>query len=589
MSEEKKFWQRERPMTAILAAAVAASVVSLRLFSSEQKVWFVNALDVPVTLEVDGVPFVLARSSRVDRSLSQGGHWIRAKAAGGEVLEEGPINLPGRVDAVVYNVLGAAPLYKVNVVYSTRPSYQPSSGETPVFLGGERLFIEDDVDFLFTEPPARISMKSNQGDVYQKRVDQVPGGWSLTANYLDGTKERGKLLDLLLGLVRVQPEDRASLQFASSVLEQTRGPRAVTGMLEELSRSHPASWDIQIAYQYRLRIEDRLDEGRARYRKQAEAEPGSALAAALMVRIEPREAARAAYESLLARHPDDLHLLLEAARFAYLTGDLATSVELFAKAAGKGPEYDRFLDEHVRSLVALKRTPEAVSLAAAAASRAEKNDRWPALGYARVASLPDAGPLPRPVRHFVQQIISQVGSERSGYEPWLISLLGDPVSKEMIEKAKDDPMRAAAKIHIAAMRDPAEAWKLCEGAQAGVLRLVHPPLLTLLSLEFRRAGDAELGEALLEIGWEVGVPAAALDDYVRSGKEHPELWRLDAESRAALDFVRARTLESQGQQAEALYEAALGRDLLRGPVYRAIEGWPRLGAPKKAAGKGKGT
>src|SRR5262249_1505067 len=96
----------------------------------------------------------------------------------------------------------------------------------------------------------------------------------------------------------------------------------------------------------------------------------------------------------------------------------------------------------------------------------------------------------------------------------------------------------------------------------------------LLASEFERAGDERISSALFAAVEEIPLPVSALKDYVLEGREHPEMWRLDADVRAILDFVRARPLPGEGAPAGSGYAAARTRDPLPSLAARAETAWP---------------
>ena len=96
-----------------------------------------------------------------------------------------------------------------------------------------------------------------------------------------------------------------------------------------------------------------------------------------------------------------------------------------------------------------------------------------------------------------------------------------------------------------------------------------------MAAEFARGGSDEAAAALVEVNRGFRLPLAAISAFVLDGIEHPRLWRIGPEERAALEFVRARHLMTQGRSGDALIKSALRRDLLHGLVTTAIKAWPK--------------
>lgn len=99
-----------------------------------------------------------------------------------------------------------------------------------------------------------------------------------------------------------------------------------------------------------------------------------------------------------------------------------------------------------------------------------------------------------------------------------------------------------------------------------------------------RIGDAAAAERVRRQSMDARIERAQLLAFILDGVRDPELVRLDDESLAALEIVRARVLLESGDTrgAQAMVETAKKRDVLRGPPTRVLEAWP-------APGKGDGT
>jgi hypothetical protein len=165
-----------------------------------------------------------------------------------------------------------------------------------------------------------------------------------------------------------------------------------------------------------------------------------------------------------------------------------------------------------------------------------------------------------------------------------MALAGEPLSPTDLVGMTDADLKQAIEIHLAALLDPAQAWDLCSKAPPGVLRLMSPGAAVLLASEFERAGDPELAARLLERDVGLWIPNDAVFEYVRTGKKHPDFWRVDPELRAALAFVRARHLASRGEPASELLAEVARLDHLQMVVTRAQGSWPPV-VPPPAPGK----
>ena len=140
-------------------------------------------------------------------------------------------------------------------------------------------------------------------------------------------------------------------------------------------------------------------------------------------------------------------------------------------------------------------------------------------------------------------------------------------------------MSWAAELQLAAQRDPAQAWHIAAKVRPNALERLAAPVALLLAAEFLRIGDVHTADRLFSTLDEIAMPTDALKAYVITGTEHPEIWRLPADVRAVLDFVRARKLAGEGTPNPALYSVATTREAYLGLVRRALKSWP---APEPA-------
>ena len=101
-----------------------------------------------------------------------------------------------------------------------------------------------------------------------------------------------------------------------------------------------------------------------------------------------------------------------------------------------------------------------------------------------------------------------------------------------------------------------------------------PTVLGLvLGAELARRGELNDAARVLEANRGLRLPVRVAIDYLLRGTVHPLMFRLDLESRAGLDFVRARRLEQLGEDSHLLYAAVRKADLLHGWVDRLIGAW----------------
>jgi hypothetical protein len=559
---------------AVPALVLPIAAIALARGSS-RPLWLADGLPGPVTVEIDGVRSDLRPEERTTVKVRGPVHRARVLSPSGAVLDEGTFTVPPG-DFVAYNPLGAAPLLSLVVHYASGPAQEP----TLTFLGGRPIAVERHVDHVFEDPPQ--SIRAPQGSTMTRTVVmQLQGGYRATMGYLLHHGDALELATVGRAAARAAPEDRDALATAVRAVEIAQGFDAAIGFAREALERRPDDYDVHREYQRVMRRADRLDALRAEYRARRDRDPDGVLSALLLARVDPPAEARSRFDEILRAHPDEARAAFAAAWLARRAGDHARAEALLSQFR-EHPLYSAYVHDHALSLVALGRTPDAVAAVAHALDKEKEHQLFLAVLYHQLARRPDAGALPAPPFSYVDKLAAEHG------EPLLVplaqSLLGETRGDVKVDKPKDKDTALAIEIQIAAGADPSSAWKLCAEASLAALEQVAPHVIVLLAAEFARAGDPDLAERMLFGRPDIVVPAAAIVAYVRSGTEHPDLWRLEEEERAALSLVRARALEASGQSGAPFYEAAEKGDLLQGIVTRARQSWPPLAPP---APKGK--
>src|SRR5262249_53108797 len=369
------------------------------------------------------------------------------------------------------------------------------------------------------------------------------------------------------------------VEGAASLLVRLRGPDAAIAYLEAALERRPDAFELHREYQHFLRLAGRFDDARVRYREYRDLHPDSPLRPVLLAPVEARDAAVPLSGAALARPPEDPRARRGLARALLDTGHAAESASRFAEIEKSDPEYKYYVDDHVRALLLLGRKQEALQAAAHACDKFPTEWRLAVL-YAQLASVPVLAV--KPPSTYVDRLAKRNGDPSFGL--WMRSVADLPVDEQERRKLPDGPVRSAISIPVAAGRAPAVAWLLCAKARPGTFARLAAPVALLLASEFERAGDEPLSTALFAAVQEIPFPVSVFKDYVQDGREHPETWRLDADARAVLDFVRARKLQGEGAAAAPVYAAARTRDPLPSLAARAEAAWPppRLTRPLAA-------
>ncbi len=540
-----------------LGAALAAVGIGVGVFdhAAHSDVHFVNALDVPVKIHAGKLDLRLAANSKETRRLSKGQYQLKVTTDDGRLLEEEKVAIPGATDLVVYNVLGAAPLYREPITYYAAGHEKEDKNE-PIFDAGKRLIVEDHIDYVFSEPPKEISMSEGQNSVRRWRFDQAQGGWKLSAGYFLAQKKPADAVRLAEAVAQARPDDEATLETVATVVEQAQGNEALVALSERLAQKFPDAVESQRLYQSMMMMVGRREEVLKKYRDRAAAQPESATAGYLAARLDLPADALPRYDELAKKYPNDARIrrglawvLLQLRRFP----EAVTHFEALAKLPHRVNSDE--LEGHAQALLAVKRAGDAARMVADHA----KDSASAKILSARVATRAGTqAPFPP------DPVIEDKGQGRTWYE----AELGPAGAFEKLAPL-DGPDQAGLAVVAAARKSGAAALTAIEAATPDSIAFVPRSLALLVAAQALKKGGPKGKERATHILDQLSPPARPAErDAVLDGKDSAEASDLDLDTQSALELARA--WRSSGAEAKKLSDQARSDDLLHGAVTAAL-------------------
>ncbi|MEJ7734296.1 MAG: hypothetical protein WKG00_34515 [Polyangiaceae bacterium] len=529
-------------------------------------VHFVNALSGPLHIDVDGSTLEVGAGSRTERRLDVGLHQVRVRA-GDKVIEESVVYVPRFHDALIYDPLGLKIIVERRVRYTTALSPTDNDDDTKVHVG-RRWVVVREADYVFRDPPQQISTKQSGGSIVKVWIDApADATWRETLSYLMSSGAQGSAATVLQRWLAAPPEwiDPEAPRWAPRILAATDGPAGNLDQARQARAQAPETREAHVAYQEAMLLLGARQALLAEYRERTARSADSVVEMMARMRVEPIAESERLLAEARARFPDDPTLRLIAANDAYDRGDPPEALRLYASvpiasmdpawapsraaalaATGKASEALQMVDE------VLARTPTALALL---------------LTRAQLAALPG-----------VPAVDPRMPDEPT-VAAYLRSLLGGPRPAKI-----ENTLDATTTLQVAILEGPSAGRAAAASTSAIGLAQLHRPLAVLLSAEMERIGDAAAAERVRRQSMDARIERAQLLAFILDGVRDPELVRLDDESLAALEIVRARVLLESGDTrgAQAMVETAKKRDVLRGPPTRVLEAWP-------APGKGDGT
>jgi hypothetical protein len=557
-------WQRAvaAGLLVLLAVAVAQAFEGYR----HNTLYVVNGLSRPVTAELAGLPkaTILPGEHAAFRSLV--GKHVLTIRDGDRIVESATVDVERGSDALLWNVVGAAPIFLAHETYTTAGSSDADEKEPELFCG-ETLIARKKVDYVLTTPPKTISMPKDSRAVVKTVLGVVPGGADACIHYLlsHGDLAKGARLALEVARATQAPvkELGDSLPMAMDVL-----PLAVTEPFAKEVLAREDSLEAHRLYQGVLLRSHQRDRAIREYDARLAAKPG-ADAEYLALRVRTNDEEHKTIDAVVARYPD--HAFLRRAQMFVHYGHFempqtVVACEALAKldrelwletvaycvdafvAVGRGSDALAFLRELIPDSSLPESTKHEVEL----------------LAYRVGHRIGVDAPLPGPAK----------GEDDDGFgAAYARAETGLPLAPESIGKLKSETVREALRIVTDARTDPDAALRRVAKAAPEALRRVPSVVTALLFAEATRRDDMrDVAERLTTngLGDAVWTPMAR---FVRTGEKSDELDDLSLELRAAVELARSRMAGLSANEKAALFAQAKASDVLQGPVSVAIAGW----------------
>ena len=175
-----------RPTRALVAWSAAVAVLLgvawwIVTAGRERQGTVLNPLEEPVTARFGSLEVEVGAGGRAAARVPTGGLDVEVRGKDGRLVDRHVLHLPasGKGQAV-YSVLGAAPLYRANVIYAASRE-RAGSGADDAMSGfsallGERLR-EVQADYVLRPPPSQIEVSQSSRRTVKTQIDVLPGGW----------------------------------------------------------------------------------------------------------------------------------------------------------------------------------------------------------------------------------------------------------------------------------------------------------------------------------------------------------------------------------------------------------------------------
>lgn len=559
-------WLYGRSLALLLVLLVGSGAVNGFIKSRTQEVVVVNGLDVAVNVDLGGTQRTIAPMGHDIITVKTGD--VQGKAiAKGVVVDTLHENVASSSRMTMWNIAGAAPLFKEQVTYfSHKPATEEAQSEPAVFCG--QRFVElPRIDDVFTAPPQTVSMSKNTERVYRTHLDLArPGdkpGYMTCMYYLaqhDGMKNAVPFLE---AEAELKGWDRDATGLAMFAASQASDAAAIQ-VAQRALRLHPD--DIVLHRRYQM-ARDNAGQSRAtlkEYADKAKQQPDSAAAQYLYASLLRGSAGVDALAKLAARFGTEPHILRSLTWRRMVHGDYTGTIEGWNRLRALAPgEAADIADAQVRALVAKQRANEAVGLLASLLKSPQDDSRGEHLAeYLMVVSLA-GGDARRQM-----DAVDKKDTTDAAFDPIRVRAGLEPVAA-----AAQQPL--LVQVMLALRSDPARAVRLARGMTQGDVMALGPEQWGLLFGEAVRTNDTAVVAKLAHFGRSVDSnDRSTLTRFVQGDAVSLADADLEPGMRAAAMLVRSRNAALPAAERAQLRTLAAQTDLLHSVVTQALAKWP---------------
>ncbi len=558
--------RKDLAVLAVLVLVVCGVVTGVLFRPRRVAIHVVNGLDTPAVVSLGGRDELVMPQTHVKLVVRPGLVNVTAKVRDRNV-ESFVLHADPHAGAVVYNILGAAPVLLVDVVYSASRSAKPDVR----VLAGDRVFTTPSLDFAFSRPPQTVSTKS-RADVHKHGLllggMENKGNWTMTVGHLLGEGRSDDAHRIVGRVMATEADPTVAASYASRTAARAHGDGGglplLAGVLE-----HGTKEGREVAASGLTWEGCRLGLCPRATRLVAQADLDDASRALAELRTLGGDAFEARLAALERSQPTAFEVQRSVARHAAARGDWTTCLAIYEKLGAALPAY-RVPDKALCAFGAGREDDARAMLEKVATGGGEF--AWGAGMMLARLDRARGKPLPEKAADRVAGKLEVAGVRTLAALEAASLAKGSGVGHDGLDKDSLAYMKPAVDAARAATTGADAAMAAFDRLGPDVGHLPEP-LLVVVAGEAVRVGDFALASRLLEAAKGFGLPTDEVIAWILDGTPPAHGHRLDAEERAALDLARARRLASLGKDVVSDYASIRRRDVLKGWVSRLLADW----------------
>jgi hypothetical protein len=473
----------------------------------KRSLFFTNGLDIPVDVQVDDrwirVP---PDSIVVDENTRRGTHHVRALTQQGVVIGDQEIEIGWFSQFTMYNIMGVAPVYRDNIIYSTKSQTLPQGprpSEEIEYLIVNPWIVREKVFYPFKEPDKRWYIEKGTS-VSFRHVGMANGGWQTTLRILERTNRSEQAEQLFEKIAQLEPDEPSVAIYISKHYfepekrkrgEQLLGP-IVQGSVNRVE-AHQHWQDLRIAMGKRDLI-------REHYQQLYLNDPQNGNLAYYYLRTRTGKERKVEWNKIVSKFPDNHYVQSFYLSALMLEGEFEKCETLAAKEASvDSPRQSMAEVAYVKSLMGQHKEQVAIQeLATWMDGHPSKIDFELAILYAQISRL-SAGELPRPSDYYWKSLNIREESKSLQSLPYAVfavrSLHPDytfPSHHDNEKNEFEDHVWKQLKLKYFARFDLDGSLSLLKKATESELKLANPEIIAALCAELVNRGQPDVAHSV---------------------------------------------------------------------------------------------
>ena len=543
----------------------------------EHDLLVLNGFPAPAQLNLAGKQVSVPANGMATFRFKTGPMNGSASLAGAGVVDQFNQNLRFGTQTSIWNIAGAAPLLKADVIYYRQVGNQPEPEPKPTIYCGQRFIEFDKVDYMLTDPPQKLSMGKHDTRrvvshvrLYHDPKDAKRSGADICGSHLFGSDEEKNIAATLEAMAVLQKWDMRATTYAI-LSARALSPAEAARVAKRAAQAKP---ELEYFRAWRSVAEDADQHASLvpEFAALARAQPDNPDLQYLNATLLSGQAAMDALQEVVNRFPKHARSLSSLAWHQLARADYQGAQKHLQRLHQLAPDEARnMIDVEVQILLALHQGKQALQLLKTSLNTQEnaQENAQDKHGHARHAV--DFALLARQLGQAdPEQWIRQVDKDETSRRQLDVQRARASLPVPHTPTADAQPL---IDLSLALGNDPAKALKIAQSIPALNLRELAPDQVALLLCEALRARNTVMAQRARELSALLQPDFVRLRDYVNGAAVTLSDSDVNPEIQAAAHLSRSRQPNLAPAERDRLRNLAAQLDFLHGNIHIALEKW----------------